>query len=115
MPDDLDRIPQRLGSDSEKWGRYPPDVLPMWVADMDFRAPEPVIQALRERVEHGIFGYGMEPRGLREVIVERLARLYGWCVGPEALVFVPGVVTGFNLACRAFTQPGEGVLLQTPV
>jgi len=115
MPDDFDRIPERRGSDSEKWSRYPPDVLPMWVADMDFRSPEPVIQALRERVEHGIFGYGTEPRALREVLVERLWRLYRWRVAPEALVFVPGVVTGFNLACQALTQPGEGVLVQTPV
>lgn len=114
-PDGFDRIFPRLGSDSEKWSRYPPEVLPMWVADMDFRSPEPVIQALRERVEHGIFGYGTEPWALREVLVERLSRLYGWHVAPEAFVFVPGVVTGFNLACRAFTRPGEGVLVQTPV
>lgn len=115
MTCDLDHIPERRGTDSEKWSRYPPDVLPMWVADMDFRSPEPVIQALRARVEHGIFGYGAEPRELREVIVARLERLYGWRVSPEALVFVPGVVTGFNLACRALTQPGDGILVQTPV
>ncbi|MBC7224275.1 MAG: putative C-S lyase [Anaerolineae bacterium] len=115
MTYDLDHIPERRGTDSEKWNRYPPDVLPMWVADMDFRSPEPVIQALRERVEHGIFGYGAEPKELREVIVARLERLYGWRVSPEALVFVPGVVTGFNMACQALTQPGDGILVQTPV
>lgn len=115
MPCDLDRIIDRRGSDSEKWRRYGPDVLPLWVADMDFRSPEPVIRALRERVDHGIFGYGREPDGLRELLVARLQRLYGWQVSPDALVFIPGVVIGLNLCCRAFARPGEGVLVQTPV
>ncbi len=87
----------------------------MWVADMDFMSPEPVIRVLRERVDHGVFGYGMEPPELRQVVVDRLAGLYDWQVAPEALIFLPGVVTGFNLACRAVTSPGEGVLVQTPV
>jgi cystathionine beta-lyase len=115
MTYDFDQIVERRGSDSVKWGWYDEDVLPLWVADMDFRSPEPVIHALHERVEHGLFGYGLEPPELREVIVERLQRLYGWQVSPEALVFLPGVVTGFNLACRAVTSPGEGVLVQTPI
>lgn len=112
---DLDRFIERRGTDSTKWNRYGPDVLPLWVADMDFRVPEPVIQALRERVEHGIFGYPMEPPALREVVIERLERLYGWRVSPEALLFIPGVVRGFNLACHAIGQEGDGVLMQTPV
>jgi cystathionine beta-lyase len=115
MTYDFDQIVERRGSDSAKWGWYGEDVLPLWVADMDFHSPEPVIRALHERVEHGLFGYGLEPPDLREVIVERLQRLYGWQVSPEALVFLPGVVTGFNLACRAVTSPGEGVLVQTPI
>ncbi len=111
----LDHIIDRRGSDSAKWGRYDEDVLPLWVADMDFAVPEPVIRALRERVEHGVFGYGLEPEELREVVVARLKRLYNWQVSPEAIVFMPGVVTGFNMACRAVTCPGDGVLVQTPV
>jgi cystathionine beta-lyase len=87
----------------------------MWVADMDFRSPEPVIDALHERVEHGVFGYGAAPHQLREVIVDRLQRLYGWQVSPQDLIFLPGVVTGFNLVCHAVASPGEGVLIQTPV
>jgi cystathionine beta-lyase len=87
----------------------------MWVADMDFRSPEPVIEALHERVEHGVFGYGRAPQELREVIVGRLWQLYGWRVSPEELVFLPTVVTGFNLVCHTAASPGEGVLLQTPV
>jgi len=114
MPCDFDRVIDRCGSDSVKWCYYPREALPLWVADMDFRSPGPVLRALRERVEHGIFGYGVEPAALREVIITRLAQLYGWQVLPEAVVFLPGVVTGFNLACRAVAAPGDGVLVQTP-
>lgn len=109
------RLIDRRCSDSVKWQIYDKDVLPMWVADMDFSSPEPVVRALRERVDHGVFGYGKEPSELRPVIVDRLQRLYGWQVAPEALVFVPGVVTGFNQAAHAVTSPGDGVLVQTPV
>jgi len=112
---DFDKIINRRGSDSVKWGWFADDVLPLWVADVDFLSPPPVLDALRERVGHGVFGYGTEPSELREVVVERLQRLYGWHVSPEALLFVPGVVPGFNLACQAVTTPGDGVLVQTPV
>ena len=111
----FDRIINRRTSDSVKWRRYDEDVLPLWVADMDFASPEPVIRALRQRVEHGIFGYASELPELRPLIVERLQRLYDWQVEPEALIFVPGVVTGFNQAVQALALPGEGVLAQTPV
>jgi cystathionine beta-lyase len=111
----FDQTVDRRGTDSLKWHRYGENVLPLWVADMDFRAPEPVIRALHERVEHGVFGYGMPLPELRQVIVERLERLYGWQVSPGGLVFLPGVVTGFNLVCHAAASPGDGVLIQTPV
>jgi cystathionine beta-lyase len=114
MACDFDRVVNRCGTDSIKWCKYPPEALPLWVADMDFCSPEPVITALRERVEHGVFGYGKEPPELRPVLVERLQRLYGWQVAPEWLVFLPGVVIGFNLVCRAFASAGDGILLQTP-
>jgi cystathionine beta-lyase len=112
---DLDRIIDRRASDSVKWQYYGGEALPLWVADMDFPAPQPVIHALRDRVEHGIFGYGQEPPQLRPLFVERLQQIYGWQVQPDALVFVPGIVTGFNLAARAVTRPGDGLLVQTPV
>lgn len=115
MTHDFDSVLDRRNTGSEKWRRYGADVLPLWVADMDFRSPEPVIQALQERVAHGVFGYGAEPAELRAVIVERLSRLYRWQVSESDIVFAPGVVTGFNLACRAVASPGEGVLMQTPV
>jgi cystathionine beta-lyase len=115
MTYDFDQIIDRRGSDSTKWHVYGPDVLPLWTADMDFRAPEPVIAALRARVEHGVFGYCYEPPGLRDVIVERLARLYGWRVGPEAIVFQTGVLVGFQHVCRVAATAADGVLVQPPV
>ena len=115
MSYDFDRVIDRRASDSVKWHRYDEDVLPLWVADMDFASPEPVIRALRRRVEHGIFGYAHELPELRPLVVERLQQLYNWQVEPEALIFVPGVVTGFNLVVQALALPGEGVLAQTPV
>jgi cystathionine beta-lyase len=114
MTYNLDEIIDRRTSDSDKWRRYG-QALPLWVADMDFKVPEPVLHALRQRVEHGIFGYGSEPPELRPLLVERLRRSYGWEVQPEALVFGPGVMTGFNQAIRTATVPGDGVLVQTPV
>jgi cystathionine beta-lyase len=115
MSHDFNKRIDRRHSESVKWNYYDEDVLPMWVADMDFRCADPVIRALHERVEHGVFGYGWDPPELREVIVERLQRLYDWQVSPEALVFFPGVVTGFNMVCHAFGSRGDGVLIQTPV
>jgi cystathionine beta-lyase len=115
MTIDFDQVVDRRGSDSEKWHHYGEGVLPLWVADMDFVSPEPVIRAMRERVEHGVFGYGSEPIQLREVLVERLWRLYAWRVEPDDIIFLPGVIAGFNLACRAVASPGDGVLVQTPV
>jgi cystathionine beta-lyase len=115
MTYDFDQQIDRRHSGCLKWHEYGKDVLPMWVADMDFRSPEPVIEALRERVEHGVFGYGRAPQELREVIVGRLEQLYRWRVSSQELVFLPTVVTGFNLVCHAAASPGEGVLLQTPV
>jgi cystathionine beta-lyase len=114
MTCDFDRIVDRCGTDSAKWCHYPQDALPLWVADLDFCAPEPVIRALRERVDHGVFGYGVEPPELREIVVARLQADYRWEVSPDALLFLPGVVRGFNLACQAFAAAGDGILVQTP-
>ncbi|MBL7062741.1 MAG: putative C-S lyase [Anaerolineae bacterium] len=115
MPHDFDQIIDRRHTDSAKWRCYDEDVLPLWVADMDFAVPEPVIRALEERVAHPIFGYGIPPDTLREVVQERLARLYGWRVETDDIFFLPGVVTGFNLACHAIGAPGDEVLVEAPV
>src|SRR5574341_940943 len=118
MTYDFDRIVERRRTDSNKWRKYGPDVLPLWVADMDFPSPEPVVRALRERVEHGVFGYGHPVEAvtdLQEVVAGRLARLYGWRVAAEAVVLIPGVIPGFNVAARAFAGAGDGVLLKLPL
>jgi cystathionine beta-lyase len=115
MAHDFDAIIDRRPTESSKWHKYPPDVLPLWVADMDFRSPEPVIRALRERVEHGVFGYGHDEPEFHELICERLAKRYGWRVAPEAVLTQPGVIPSFNLAARILAQPGDGVLMATPL
>ncbi len=115
MTYDFDRIIERRGTGSIKWQRYGDDVIPLWVADMDFVSPEPVVAALHERVDHRVFGYTGPGEKLLNVIRERLRRLYNWDVAPEEILFVPGIVTGLNLAFQTFAGPGEGVLVQTPV
>lgn len=104
----------RRHSDSVKWNQYADDVLPLWVADMDFLSPQPVINALQERVQHGIFGYPAFQERTKDVAIEWLWDQHHWSVSRDDLIFLPGVVTGFNLATHAFTKPGEGVLVQTP-
>jgi cysteine-S-conjugate beta-lyase len=112
---DFARPVDRIHSDSIKWNKYAPDVLPLWVADMDFISPPCVLQALAERVAHGVFGYGTDSERLTEVVVARLHHLYGWRVSPPDVVYLPGVVPGFNLACLAFAGEGQRVVVQTPV
>lgn len=111
----FDQQVERRGGDSIKWHKYPPEVLPMWVADMDFVSPQPVLQALRGRIAHGVFGYGITPAALSEAICERLLRLYGWHVSPDQVLYLPGLVCGLNVVCRAVGEAGDGVLVQTPV
>ena len=112
---DFDQIIERRHTESVKWNWFSEDVLPMWVADMDFRSPEPVIDALRARVEHGIFGYGWPPEGLKEAIQAHLANRHNWQVAEKEIDFISGVVTGFNHAIYSLTEPGDKVLIQTPV
>ena len=115
MAYNFDQLISRRNSDSGKWSHYDEDVLPMWVADMDFQAPQAVLQALHDRVDHGVFGYSRPQPELYDVICDRLARLYNWEVTPDEIVLMPGVISSFNAACRTAGQPGEGILMQTPV
>lgn len=106
----------RRHSDSLKWQKYgDQDILPLWVADTDFRSPQCIIDALTQRVEHGVFGYGNPPSELIDVIIARMAERYQWAIKPEWLVFLPGVVTGLNLAVRAFTEAHQGTIAPTPI
>ncbi|MFQ3621437.1 MAG: aminotransferase class I/II-fold pyridoxal phosphate-dependent enzyme [Spirochaetales bacterium] len=120
MPYNFDTILDRKGTQSEKWDRFAPDVLPLWVADMDFPVPEVVIEALQERIRHPIFGYTNELSGLREAIQAWLWEKHSFQVELSDLVFLPGVVVGFNLATRILCSPSKGnfskaVLIQPPV
>jgi cystathionine beta-lyase len=111
----LDHVLDRRASGCAKWTRFEPDVLPMWVADMDFPVAEPILAAMRARLEHPVLGYGVSQTGLKQRVVAWLAAQYGWEVSPEAIVMLPGVVPGFNLALRAVCEAGAGVVAQTPV
>ncbi len=116
MSYDFDTLIPRDHSQSLKWDKYAGrDILPLWVADMDFAAPPAVLDALRQRVEHGIFGYTHAPAELVAVILERLQCQYRWRVEADWLVWLPGLVTGLNVACRAVGEEGSAVLTQTPI
>ncbi len=114
MTYDFDRIIPRRGTGSAKWEHYPEDVLPMWVADMDFASPEPLVRALHERADHPLFGYPAPSRRLAEAVAARMGRLYGWQVAPEHVVPVPSLVSAINVVCRAIGEPGDDVLNLTP-
>lgn len=113
---DFDSVIERHGTGSEKWDKYRGrDVIPMWVADMDFRSPPAVVDALRQRVEHGVFGYTGPTPEVVEAVVEMLARDHGWAVDPDWVVWLPGLVSGLNVTCRAVGEPGDDVLTLVPV
>jgi len=110
----FDQVVNRRHTNSIKWDRYG-DALPLWVADMDFSAPEPVLEALRQRVEHGVFGYTLPPAELYRVVQVWLKERYNWKVERRAIRFLPGVMRGVNMLARAVGQPGDGILVQPPV
>ncbi|MGI9142357.1 MAG: aminotransferase class I/II-fold pyridoxal phosphate-dependent enzyme, partial [Fluviibacter sp.] len=102
--------------DSVKWGKYSGrDVLPMWVADMDFAAPPVVLDALSSRIAHGVLGYPHVTQSVVDAVLMHLERDLGWWIDPDWLVWLPGLVTGLNVACRAVGEVGSGVLTATPV
>jgi len=116
MPYNFDRVPNRRDPNVvNKWTYYPKDVLPMWVADMDFPAPKPIRDALHKAIDHGVLGYELLSKALQETVAARMDYLYGWRVRPEAVLATTGVVNGFNVAARAFCSPQKGYLVQSPV
>ena len=122
MSDNFDQLINRRGTESAKWRTYPEDVLPLWVADMDFMSPEPVRRALHAAADHGVFGY---PRGLygvgtelpeyADVISERLRDRYAWAVEPQDILFLPGIVVGLNVTGNMFRAQGGSMVVQPPV
>ena len=117
---DFDKIIDRHNTNSIKFDfaverGKPADVLPLWVADMDFPAPQPVLDRLREMVEHGIFGYSDVKDEYYDAVAGWFARRHGWRPEAEWLVKTPGVVFALAMAVRALTEPGDSVLIQPPV
>ncbi len=116
MEFDFDTPIDRCGTSSLKWARFEGrDVIPMWVADMDFPAPPAVLDAIRGHLDHGVLGYTVPGDELAATVVDALARDHGWEVDPAWLVWLPGVVPGLNIACRMIRDPGRRVLVTTPV
>lgn len=115
MTYDFDRVVDRRSTNSVKWQLYGPGILPLWVADMDFPAPEPILEALQRAVDHGIFGYEMASRDLGATVAARMESLYGWKAPPESVVATPGVIAGFVAAAHALCAAGDGILVQPPV
>jgi cystathionine beta-lyase len=113
---DFDEVFERRGTASEKWEKYRGrDIIPMWVADMDFRSPPAIIEALHRRTEHGVFGYTGPPPELVAATLSMLDRDYGWQVDPDWIVWLPGLVSGLNVTCRAVGEDGDEVLTLVPV
>ncbi|QEM83341.1 MalY/PatB family protein [Halomonas binhaiensis] len=100
---------------SQKWHTYADDILPLWVADMDFRSPPAVIEAIQQRVAHGVFGYGLVPESLRQALCDWSVSHYGWEIQQDWQHWLPGVVPALHLASLAFTEPGDGVLTVAPI
>jgi cystathionine beta-lyase len=116
MTFDFDRVPERRGTDSQKWQKYAGgDVLPLWVADMDFPTSPAIIEALHRRVDHGIFGYARPVASTVEAVVNGLEERHGWRIDPSWLVWLPGLVCGLNVTARAFAGAGDEILCLTPV
>lgn len=116
MPVNFDHTPNRRNPNVvNKWTYYPKDVLPMWIADMDFASPPPILRALHKQLEQGVLGYEFPSTALYETIAARMEKLYRWSVSPEMIVAIPGVNSGYNVAARTFCAPDRGYLIQTPV
>lgn len=120
MSYDFDRIVPRAGSGALKYdaraatfGRD--DVLPLWVADMDFAAPEAITRALVERAQHPIYGYTLPPESAYRALMDWMQARHGWAIEREWILLVPGVVPSLNAVVMALTAPGEGVIVQPPV
>ena len=113
---DFDEIIPRRNTRSYKWDSTDDDrVLPLWVADMDFRTAQPVVDALARRVQHGIFGYVRVPDEYYAAVTGWFARRHGWHIEREWIVYTSGVVPALSAIIKALTRPGDGVVVQTPV
>jgi cystathionine beta-lyase len=116
MTFNFDTPQDRRGTDSQKWQKYAGrDVLPMWVADMDFEVAPAIVEALRRRVDHGIFGYARPVSSTVEAVVAAIGSLYNWTIDPNWLVWLPGLVCGLNVASRALAEAGDEIVSLSPI
>jgi cysteine-S-conjugate beta-lyase len=116
MQYDFDEIVDRTNTSSMKWEKYKTsDIIPMWVADMDFKAPPQILDTIQQSIEHGILGYTLIPDGLDDIIIENLYTLYKWKVKKEWIIWAPGVVSALNVACAVCGRPSDKIVTTTPV
>jgi cystathionine beta-lyase len=117
---DFDKRIDRTNKASYKWDQSEklfgrPDILPLWVADMDFEAPKEVVESITRRAEQGIYGYTIRTQGFYDAIVGWLSRRHGWKIEQDWITSSPGVVPALSIAIQVFTEPGDGIILQSPV
>lgn len=118
----FDEIIERKGTDAIKWDEnflqkyfgYG-DLLPLWVADMDFRAPEALINALKKRVEHGIFGYNYPGEAYKEAVINWFKRRHNWTIEKDWILYAPGIVSAIDFIIQGYSLPGDGIIIQEPV
>ena len=115
MKYDFDSVTPRRGTLSYKWDSAPEGVLPMWVADMDFKTAPAIIDALRKRVDNGIFGYTRVPDEYYEAVINWFSRRHGWKIDRHMMIYTSGVVQAISAIIKALAKPGENVIVQTPV
>lgn len=115
MKYDFDKTIDRRATNSYKWDSAPEGVLPMWVADMDFRTAPAIIDALQKRVAHGIFGYTRVPDAYYDAVTSWFSRRHGWDIDREWIIYTSGVVPAVSAVIKALTMPGDKVIVQTPV
>lgn len=115
MKYDFDKTIDRRATNSYKWDSAPEGVLPMWVADMDFRTAPAIIDALQKRVAHGIFGYTRVPDAYYDAVTSWFSRRHGWDIDREWIIYTSGVVPAVSAVIKALTVPGDKVIVQTPV
>ncbi|WP_219702538.1 MalY/PatB family protein [Marinomonas lutimaris] len=111
----FDTLIDRSDMSSDKWSKYPENVIPMWVADMDFDSPDCIKDALNQRVGKGVYGYTHTPKALSKAIQTHLSTRYGWDISSAHLVHLPGLVCALHLSVRVFSNAGDGIVVPGPV
>ena len=114
MKHDFDELIDRRGTDCKKWDTYAEDVIPMWIADTDFKCPQPVVEAMVRRAQHGIFGYPVNVKTFEHSVANWQKKRFGWDVDLDWIEYTPAVIPAIVYAMRAFTEPGDNIVIQMP-